>query len=156
MPQWDYAMPDDESKLAERIRPVLNRIRHKPYGRRFLNRIAERDKKLGIHAGDSMSFHDGGLSPDSFTSATIASSYQHSHTTSHDSTGLMSSNSGFSGIGSPSYTPQSIATNAGFPPPRSHRFSNPSGAPPMAYQHQGQNDYSQYARVNQQNGMTFF
>lgn len=45
---WDYADTTDEAQLAEKIRPVLPRMRHKPYGRRFQSKVAERDKKMGI------------------------------------------------------------------------------------------------------------
>ncbi|KAI9718633.1 MAG: hypothetical protein M1828_006641 [Chrysothrix sp. TS-e1954] len=45
---WDHASAEDEARIAERIRPFLSRMRHKPHGRRFQTRIADRDKRLGL------------------------------------------------------------------------------------------------------------
>jgi hypothetical protein len=68
---WDYAdSPADENTLAEKVRPILARMRHKPYGRRFASRLAERDKKHGITTTPlEMSSSESTFSPGSFSSS---------------------------------------------------------------------------------------
>lgn len=51
--------------MAEKIRPVLPRMRHRPYGRRFASKLQERDKKFGVVPTQT-------ASPDAFTPATSA------------------------------------------------------------------------------------
>jgi len=60
--QWDYAEPADEAILAQKLRPVLPKIRHKPYGRRFQSRLQERDKRVNDSFAHVMSPHDS-MSP---------------------------------------------------------------------------------------------
>lgn len=62
----------NEALLAEKIRPVLPRMRHKPYGRRFASKLQERDKKLGVISNqptDSFSVDASGYSPMAPTSS---------------------------------------------------------------------------------------
>lgn len=42
---WLHAAADDEVRLAERMRPILHRLRHKPHGRRFQTRLTETERR---------------------------------------------------------------------------------------------------------------
>ncbi|KAL9083305.1 MAG: hypothetical protein Q9159_005868 [Coniocarpon cinnabarinum] len=52
---WDHATDEEEERMADQIRPILPRMRHKPYGRRFASRLNERDKRHGIATGPTPS-----------------------------------------------------------------------------------------------------
>jgi hypothetical protein len=97
---WDYAdSPADENTLAEKVRPILNRMRHKPYGRRFASRLAERDKKHGITTTPlEMSSPESTFSPISFHSS-------HRGSMSQD-TNNMQSPAGMNGMMNPLYMAQ--------------------------------------------------
>lgn len=88
---WEYAEEADEEILAEKVRPLLPRVRHKPYGRRLQGRMSDRDRKLGITSPVDYS------SPDSAVG--------HRASISQGSS-VMSPSSTFSPLGAPAYMPQ--------------------------------------------------
>lgn len=89
---WEYADEADEEILAEKVRPLLPRVRHKPYGRRLQGRISDRDRKLGI------------TSPNDYSSPDSAGGHVHRASISQESS-VMSPSSTFSPLGAPAYMP---------------------------------------------------
>jgi len=68
---WEYATLEDQKILCEKVRPLLYRMRHKPYGRRFQGRVTEMDRASplrtlsgtddgGAQAGPGMEGYGGG------------------------------------------------------------------------------------------------
>jgi len=154
--QWDYANEDDEARLADKIRPALPRLRHKPYGRRIQTRVQDRDKRLGISTSGQMTPTEAS-SPQQMplNAGNLVSSLQH-HMQSQGSSRMMSSQpSNLNGLGH--YASQStygVGSNFGAGP--SHRFSNAPMANFNQYQGQGPaQQYSSYAG-GPQHGMHYF
>ena len=126
---WDHANEEDEARIAEKVRPLMARMRHKPYGRRFQSRLSERDKRFGLGSG---------------TTSAIASP-EPPHLQPNMNMNMNAGPGGFynphdSGYGSgafgmlgPQYGQAAFGFPTDFSRPPSHRLSNPptTGFPGM-------------------------
>ena len=161
---WEYAEVEDEERLAERIRPVLPRMRQRPYYRRYQARMADRDRRLGV----SESVTPVEISPESVSFGSSSSQRGHEGSTLQSLHSGLGSSTGFGGpgfgYGSTSNfggnTPQGFANVGtyhnlhaygggsdfgGRPSSHSNRFQN-SGAPPPSFPDLSQmNQAQQYA-----------
>lgn len=142
---WEYADVRDEERLAERIRPMLPRVRSKPYGRRFQARMGDRDRRLGVSTG---AMTPAELSSPESINFGSGSGSAHLSTPSHQGpmSNLQSPTGGYgSGLSNPLASPpgygygtqaygsgpQAYAPPSDFGRPGSHsnRFQNTAAAP---------------------------
>ena len=141
---WDHAKEADEERLAEKVRPLLARMRHKPYGRRFASRLNDRDKRFGVVPGPSAS---------QLTSPTASYVTMNMPSTpigagmfgNHPDSGY---GHGAFGLSGPHFNQANMASGGDFSRPTSHHMHNPSQAPfsPM----------SQYSTFSSQGQHTAF
>ncbi|KAB8760580.1 hypothetical protein FH972_026572 [Carpinus fangiana] len=147
---WDYANTEDEERLAERIRPVLPRMRHKPYGRRFQGRLAERDSRLGITSPTGVS------SPESTPSFSNAG--MHRSQPSNDSNFYQSPPGSSHGV--QLTNPGSFQQQGGFAAGNNNfmqnrRISNPPFPGAIGFQGPVQQPYGGFSSAGQQGGRYF-
>lgn len=139
---WENANEEDEARLAEKIRPILPRMRNKPYGRRFQSRINERDKRFGVGTSSTSSEiaspEPANLQPN-FATAPGSSPYYNPHDSGYGG--------GAFGIASPQYSQASMGAGNDFSRSFNHRYSNPAqpGFPTM-------NQYGNFGLPNPQYG----
>jgi len=143
-PQWEYADEANEALLAEKIRPVLPRMRHKPYGRRFASKLQERDKKLGVVNNQaSESFSPG---PAGFNSMAPPPSYN-SHRQSQDFSNPM-----FQGMATHNHNGAAFNSNNGndnYGNAHQRRYSNAANmASYNGYQTTGYQGYQPSSRLS--------
>ena len=136
---WDNADEEDEARLAAKIRPVLPRMRHKPYGRRFQTRINERDKQIADNSTPSVPSEVTSPEP-SYVSTNIGSpgggvSFYNPHDSGYGG--------GAFGFTSPNYGYAAMNPAPDFSRPPSHRMNN---------YNQGFSPFSQFGNVGQQYG----
>lgn len=148
---WDYANTEDEERLAERIRPVLPRMRHKPYGRRFQSRLAERDTRLGITAPPASSAE---------ATPSFANAPMHRSQPSNDSSFYQSPPGSSHGVqinnGAAFNSSGYRSGNNGFVS-QDRRISNPPYPGAGGFQGSVQQPYGQYRPAGQQGGnMNYF
>ena len=143
---WDNADENDEARLAEKIRPVLARMRHKPYGRRFQSRLNERDKRFGLGTGSSPSEMTSPAM--SIVQANMLPQTGSAMFNAHLDNGF--GQSGF-GINNPQFAPPPVQSplnaSTDYTRPMSHRINTPaqSAFSPM-------NAYQSFNLPNQQFG----
>ena len=130
---WDNANEEDEARLADRIRPVLGRMRHKPYGRRFQTRITERDRRFGIGTSSQSSEigspESASVMQSSYTSPQNGGAYYNPHDSGYGGGAFAVANSQFTpsniSIGSPQVTSPGPAIPADWSRFNTHRFNSP-------------------------------